>query len=114
AEATTQELSGIVRALEGLDHGVVQAVSDFDMTESPARFDAEFDVLEAMAEAASGHPLSISLLQRQRDTSQWMKIIARAEQANARGLDVRLQVAARGIGVLLGFEASFHPFMGFP
>ena len=84
------------------------------MTTSPDRFDAEFDVLEAMAEAASGHPLSISLLQRNMETGQWLKIIARAEQANARGLDVRLQVAARGIGVLLGFEATFHPFMGFP
>lgn len=114
AEATIAELKGLARALEGLDHGVVQAVSDFDMTTSPDRFDAEFDVLEAMAEAASGHPLSISLLQRNMETGQWLKIIARAEQANARGLDVRLQVAARGIGVLLGFEATFHPFMGFP
>ena len=114
AEATIAELKGLARALEGLDHGVVQAVSDFDMTTSPDRFDAEFDVLEAMAEAASGHPLSISLLQRNMETGQWLKIIARAEQANARGLDMRLQVAARGIGVLLGFEATFHPFMGFP
>src|SRR4029079_3716319 len=30
------------------------------------------------------------------------------------GLDVRCQVGARGIGVLLGLEATFHPFMGFP
>ncbi|HEU4615031.1 MAG TPA: amidohydrolase family protein, partial [Kofleriaceae bacterium] len=29
-------------------------------------------------------------------------------------LDLRCQVAARGIGVLLGLEATFHPFMGFP
>jgi N-acyl-D-aspartate/D-glutamate deacylase len=27
---------------------------------------------------------------------------------------VRCQVGARGIGVLLGLEATFHPFMGFP
>lgn len=114
AEAPVDELSGIASAFEGLGHGVLQAVSDFDMTESPARFDAEFDVLEAMAEAARGHSLSISLLQRQRDTGQWERIIERAERASARGLDIRLQVAARGIGVLLGLETTFHPFMGFP
>src|SRR4029079_8307969 len=30
------------------------------------------------------------------------------------GLDVRCQVGARGIGVLLGLEATVHPVMGFP
>ncbi len=114
AEAAAEELVGIARALEGLDHGVLQAVSDFDMTESAGRFDAEFDVLEKMAKAVPGHPISISLLQRQRDSKQWERIVQRAEKAKADGLDIRLQVAARGIGVLLGLEATFHPFMGFP
>lgn len=114
AEATVRELGGIAKAFEGLGYGVLQAVSDFDMEKSAARFDEEFDVLEKMAEAASGHPLSISLMQRDLDNTQWKKIIARAEKANARGVTIRLQVGARGIGVLLGFEATFHPFMGFP
>lgn len=114
AEATVRELAGIAKAFEGLDHGVLQAVSDFDMEKSAERFDAEFDVLEKMAEAADRHPLSISLMQRDLDNTQWKKIIARAEKANARGTIIRLQVGARGIGVLLGFEATFHPFMGFP
>ncbi|MBS2016412.1 MAG: amidohydrolase family protein [Deltaproteobacteria bacterium] len=114
AEATVRELTGIAKALEGLPHGVLQAVSDFDMERSSDRFDGEFDVLEKMAEAAPGHPLSISLMQRDLDTTQWKKIIARAEKAEQRGVVIRLQVGARGIGVLLGFEATFHPFMGFP
>jgi N-acyl-D-aspartate/D-glutamate deacylase len=113
AEASEAELVGIARALEGLPHGVLQAVSDFDMTEDRGRFDAEFDLLLAMARASS-HPISISLLQRQRDSEQWRRIVARAEQANAEGIEMRLQVGARGIGVLLGLEATFHPFMGFP
>lgn len=114
AEAAVKELAGIAAALNGLDHGVLQAVSDFDMEQSSARFDAEFDVLEKMAEAAPGHALSMSLMQRDLDTTQWKKIIERAEKANARGVPIRLQVGARGIGVLLGFEATFHPFIGFP
>ncbi|MCA9520791.1 MAG: amidohydrolase family protein [Myxococcales bacterium] len=114
SEATKLELSGIARAFEGLSHGVLQAVSDFDMVESHKLFDAEFDVLEAMVAAADGHALSISLMQRGNDTRQWRRMIARAEAAVAKGLNLRLQVAARGIGVLLGLQATFHPFMGFP
>jgi N-acyl-D-aspartate/D-glutamate deacylase len=114
SEASDRELAGIAAALRGLDHGVLQAVSDFDMAESPKRFDGEFDVLERMAEAAGGRPLSISLLQRGMATDQWRKIVARAESASQRGLDIRLQVGARGIGVILGLDATFHPFMGFP
>lgn len=113
SEATARELCGIARAFAGLSHGVLQAVSDFDITVK-GRFDAEFDVLEAMVEAADGHPLSISLIQRLQDSEQWRRIVARAEKANARGVPVRLQVGARGIGVLLGLQATFHPFMGFP
>lgn len=114
AEATAHELAGLARAFAGLPHGVMQAVSDFDMEVDPARFDAEFDVLERMAAAADGHPLSMTLLQRDLQMDQWRKIIARAESAVARGVPMRLQVAARAIGILLSLEATFHPFMGFP
>ncbi len=114
SEATIRELQGIAGALKGLNHGVLQAVSDFNMFQSLKAFDGEFDVLEKMAEAADGHPMSLSLIQRRQDTEQWRKIIKRAEAAQQRGLDIRLQVGARGIGVMLGLQATFHPFMGFP
>jgi N-acyl-D-aspartate/D-glutamate deacylase len=114
SECDARELAGIAEAFRGVGHGVLQAVSDFDMMAGPDRFDPEFDVLEAMVAAAGGRPLSISTLQRDHAPDQWKRIFARADQAVARGLDVRCQVATRGIGVLLGLEASFHPFMGFP
>ena len=113
SEAAAAELRGIAEGLRGLGHGVLQAVSDFDMSEGPERFDGEFDVLEAMA-AAAGRPLSISLSQRDAESGQWRRILERVEAANQRGLTVRVQVAARGIGVMLGLQATFHPFMGFP
>ena len=113
SEVDARELAGIAAAFDGIGHGVVQAVSDFDMMRGPDRFDPEFDLLEAMA-VASGRPLSISTMQRDHAPDQWRKIFARVDAAVARGLDMRCQVAARGIGVLLGLEATFHPFMGFP
>lgn len=114
AEAATRELMGIASAFRGLEHGVLQAVSDFDMDQGPERFDAEFDVLENMARASGGHALSVSLMQRDQDPKQWRRIIERAERATMAGVPVRLQVAPRAIGVILGLEATFHPFIGFP
>ena len=113
ADASARELDGIARALAGIDRGVLQAVSDFDMFVSPDRFDPEFDLLEDMARI-SGRPLSISLLQRVGATEQWKKILGRIERANTAGHMLRAQVATRGIGVILGLEATFHPFIGFP
>jgi len=112
AEATVPELAGIAGAFEGLGHGVLQAVSDFDM--EPERFDEEWAVLEKMLEAGDGHPMSISLMQRDQAHDQWKRIIENAERVNADGHTLRLQVAPRPIGVLLGLGATFHPFMGFP
>jgi N-acyl-D-aspartate/D-glutamate deacylase len=114
SEATAYELCGIAGALQGVGHGVLQAVSDFDLLHSDERFHGEFDIIERMAQAAPGHGTSISLMQRDQSPEQWKWILARAEAAHARGTTIRLQVAPRPIGVLLGLGATFHPFMGYP
>jgi N-acyl-D-aspartate/D-glutamate deacylase len=113
SEARIEELVGIAEALKGLGHGVLQGVSDFDMAKSPELFDGEFDLLERMAEA-SGRPLSLSLIQRDHEPGQWRRVLKRVEAAVARGLDMKVQVGARGIGLMLGLQATFHPFIGFP
>lgn len=113
AQAQADELTGLVKAFEGLSHGVIQAVSDFDMPEGDEHFSREFDLIEQMAQA-SGRPLSVSLMQRDQSPNQWRWIMERAEAANQKGIPIRLQVGARAIGVILGFETTFHPFMGFP
>ncbi|MFO0686989.1 MAG: amidohydrolase family protein [Sandaracinus sp.] len=113
ADASADELRAIARALAGSPRGVLQAVSDFDMFVSHERFDPEFDLLEDMAKV-SGRPLSISLLQRLGASEQWKRILERIDRANAGGTRIKAQSATRGIGVLLGLTATFHPFMGFP
>ena len=113
SEASAAELTGIVGAFDGLGHGVVQVVSDFDLLKGPQRFDTEFDLVEQLARAA-GRPLSMTWLQRAPGGQQYEAIRARVEAAVAAGLPLYLQTAARGIGVINGLDASFHPFMGFP
>jgi len=114
SESATAELQGLASAFDGLGHGVIQAVSDFDMLRDPGRFDEEFDVLESMATATHGRPLSISLMERDQAPEQWRAILRRATDATGKGIPIHVQVAARPIGLLLGLDATFHPFMGFP
>ncbi|MCZ4315797.1 amidohydrolase family protein [Comamonadaceae bacterium G21597-S1] len=113
SEADLAELTGLARAFDGLDHGVVQLVSDFDVLRSPERFDPEFDLVEQLA-IASKRPLAMTWLQRDPGGEQYKQVARRVEAAVARGLPMYLQAAARGIGVITALDASFHPFMGFP
>ncbi len=114
SEATTEELEGIAKAFDGLSHGVLQAVNDFNLEREGDMFDEEFDIIENFARAANGRPFSLSLMQRDFAPDQWLRIIDRAEKAAGQGLNMRLQTAPRGIGVTVGLQCTFHPFIGFP
>ncbi|RZL95476.1 MAG: D-aminoacylase [Variovorax sp.] len=113
SEASAAELAGIVSAFDGLNHGVVQCVSDFDLLRGAEHFDREFALIEQVARAC-GRPLSMTWLQRDPGAEQYIAIRDRVEACVAQGLPLYLQTAARGIGVIIGLDASFHPFMGFP
>lgn len=104
------ELLGLAGALKDAGRGVLQVVSDFRLAEGDEAFDPEFDLVDRMSEAA-GRPLSLSLNQRDMAPKQWLRILERVEAANARGLDMKVQVAARGIGVFFGLETTLNPLM---
>lgn len=106
------ELVGLASALSDAGRGVFQVVSDFRMEEGEDAFGPEFALIDAMAEAA-GRPVSISLNQRDMAPKQWRRVLERVEAANARGLDMKVQVAARGIGVFFGLETTLNPLMAF-
>lgn len=114
SEATAKELAGIASAFRGRDHGVIQAVSDFDLQRDPDSFPAEWSVIEAYVKAAGGRPFSISVMQRDFAPDQWRQILKGLEALDAEGYPVRAQVAPRAIGVFLGLQCTFHPFMGYP
>lgn len=115
SEATADELNGIAAAFDGLDHGILQAVNDFDLERGdPDAFDREWKLLEQFMAGAGGRPFSLSLMQRDFAPKQWRQILERSEDAKNRGLNISLQVAPRGIGVILGLQCTFHPFIGFP
>jgi len=114
SEAHPSELAGIASAFNGLDYGVLHAVNDFDQERPGDQFDQEFDILETYFRAAPGHKASMTLMQRDLVPDHWKKIIRRAEDLQADGVDLRLQAAPRGIGLFLGLQSTFHPLMAFP
>ena len=114
SEAGREELVGIAKAFEGLGHGVLQAVNDFDMLRPGESFETEFDLMEAFFRAGGNRPGSMSLMERDFAPEDWKNIIRRTEAMNADGLNIHFQVAPRAIGSFTGLNCTFHPLMAFP
>lgn len=113
AEASVRELTGIASAFDGLDRGVMQIVCDFNLEREGDQFDDEFSIVEAFVRAGN-RPASISLMQRDMVPDQWTRILGATERLNSEGIDFRVQVAPRGIGVFQGLQCTFHPLMAQP
>jgi N-acyl-D-aspartate/D-glutamate deacylase len=113
SEAGRDELVGLAGVLRGRRHGVLQAVNDFNLERPGDQFDEEFALLEAFARAAA-RPCSISLMQRDFAPQQWRRILKETERLNADGVDFRVQVAPRAIGVFNGLQCTFHPLLAQP
>jgi N-acyl-D-aspartate/D-glutamate deacylase len=105
--AARAELVGIAEALGSIGKGVLQVVSDY------LDLDDEVGTVRAMA-SASGRPLSISLLQNPFFPTQWRSLLDAIDAARADGLALTGQVAPRPVGILLGLQATLHPFLGNP
>jgi N-acyl-D-aspartate/D-glutamate deacylase len=114
AEASVAELTGIASALDGLNHGVLQIVNDFNLEREGDQFDKEFAIVEAFVRAGGGKPASISLMQRDMAPDDWRRILDETERLNADGIDFNVQVAPRAIGVFQGLQCTFHPIMAQP
>jgi N-acyl-D-aspartate/D-glutamate deacylase len=105
--AGADELLGISRIFGEAGQGVFEVVSDF------AGRQQELELLREMVRQ-SGRPMSISIGQNDASPEAWRALLAWIAAANAEGLPIKAQVAARAIGLLLGLEATLHPFVSHP
>jgi N-acyl-D-aspartate/D-glutamate deacylase len=101
------ELVAIATAVGETGRGVFQVVSDFPDPE------AEFGLMRAMVER-SGRPLSASLLQSPLAPRMHREVLRLIDAAQADGLPILAQVAARPVGMLLGLHNTLNPFMTNP
>lgn len=113
SEASREELVALASVMKGRKRGVLQIVNDFNLERPGDQFPEEFALVEAFARAG-GRPCSISLMQRDFAPDQWKRILKETERLNADGVDFRVQVAPRGIGVFNGLQCSMHPLMAQP
>ena len=103
------ELAAISRAIGETGTGVLQLVTDWD----DETIDTDFDLIATMARE-SGRPMSFSLAQSPAYPERFRKALDFLVRANEEGLRMRAQVAARGIGILLGLDCTLNPFAGNP
>jgi N-acyl-D-aspartate/D-glutamate deacylase len=106
-DAGIDELAGIAAELGVAGKGVLQLVTDF------LDVDADFEVMTAMMRA-SGRPLSVSLAQFPLAPDAYGEVLRRMKDVNAQGMQMRAQVATRGVGLLMGLPCTLHPFMTNP
>jgi N-acyl-D-aspartate/D-glutamate deacylase len=105
--ASAEELEGIARGIRAAGKGVLQGISDF------FEFESEFDVFRRMA-ATAGRPMSLTVLQNPAAPDQWRDLMEQITKATEDGIAMAGQVATRAVGVMLGLDASLHPFSTCP
>ncbi|ANH37104.1 D-aminoacylase [Nocardioides dokdonensis FR1436] len=107
--AGRDELRAIAAAIGRTGKGVLQLVTDWD----DESIETDFDLIRSMVEA-SGRPMSFSLAQSLSAPDRFRSALRFLEEANGQGHRLRGQVAARGIGLLMGLECTLNPFKANP
>ena len=103
--AGSDEMLALGRALKGLDHGVFQLASDHLGDEQ------EWAWIEQVAQD-SGRPVTLVPTSEQAYLND--RVFRMAEDARARGMQIRPQTAGRPTGVLHGLQSSYHIFIAVP
>lgn len=108
AHTPEAELTAIAQGVRDGGGGVIQAILNVE-TPRP-----DLEMFRRVAER-SGCPLSFTLLQvGGPDRESWKDLLAMTHEARAAGVPVTGQVFPRPVGVLLGLDASYHPFSAHP
>lgn len=105
--ATEPELVTIGRAMARAGHGVFEHTSDL-MPEWD-----EFGWMERLSRE-TGVPIVMSMLQSPIKQMPWTEQMAATAAANANGGKIVAAIGLRGIGVLMNWRGTVHPFMRKP
>jgi N-acyl-D-aspartate/D-glutamate deacylase len=106
-KAGEEELFSIADAMHKTGRSVLQCVLD------PSAIAEDLPMMLRVAER-SGCPLSVSVAQSDQAPERWRQTFDTIAAGTARGLSITTQIAARPVGLLLGFELSRNPFQARP
>ncbi|MEQ1863523.1 MAG: amidohydrolase family protein [Micropepsaceae bacterium] len=101
--ATKEELLGIGRAMGRVGYGVFEMASDLKR---------EWNEFEWMGQLSreTGMPVTFAMLQSIAKELPWEEQMATMEAENAKGANIRAQIALRGTGILMAWQGTVHPF----
>ena len=106
--AAEDELLGIGKVLGELDSGVYGLVSDFD------DWEREMDWMKRLS-TDTGRPVNYVLFHRlEKDFQRLLKQLEYSRRAEKEGAQLIPHVAARPINIMMGWDATVHPFMFAP
>ncbi|MEM1230806.1 MAG: D-aminoacylase [Pseudomonadota bacterium] len=106
-DAATRELKILGENLRGDARHVFQMIADWKDA------DAEFDILRHIGRE-TGARGTFTLLIIDSLPTLWREHLQRVESAQASGLDIRPQVLARPLGIMMGLTGSMTPFAAHP
>ncbi len=107
--ADGKEFEGIAIGLKEEGRGVVQIILNL----SPDLRRGELEMIRGIVRA-SGRPLSVTVLQRNRDPDGWREVMDMVDGAVAEGLPIFAQITPRPLGTLFGLDMGRHPFIFHP
>lgn len=106
-QAAASELEQLCATLDGKAGQIFQMVSEF------RNADEEFEMLRQIC-ALNGVKGTFTLLQQDSIPTFWQEQLTRVENAQRDGVDIRPQVLARPLGMLMGLDASLTPLSARP
>jgi N-acyl-D-aspartate/D-glutamate deacylase len=101
--AAIDELMGIGRAMAQAGHGVFEVI----LGDCPAEQD--FQWMKALSREF-GVPITYGLGQSTFEPDTWREKLELTERARAEGADITAYIACRPLGMILGWQSTFHPF----
>lgn len=102
--ASEAELIGIGRAMGRVGYGVFEHTSDL-----VPEWD-EFGWMERLSKE-TGVPIVMSVLQSPVKRMHWREQMAALQSANDNGANIVAAIGVRGIGVIMAWRGTVHPFM---
>jgi N-acyl-D-aspartate/D-glutamate deacylase len=106
-KAGEDELTAIAGAMQGAGRSVLQFVLDL------STLDEDLAMMLRVADNTRC-PITFSITQNDRAPKRWRQTLDTINAAAGRGLSITAQIAARPVGLLLGFELSRNPFQTHP
>jgi N-acyl-D-aspartate/D-glutamate deacylase len=110
--AAEDELFGLGDALARAGRGVFELAPAGAMGEDVLAADREIAWMRRLGKRI-GRPITFAMTQNATDPDEWRKFLHEAEQARAAGSDIRPQVHARTVSLLIGLS-TFCPIMFCP